>query len=327
MANYIDLDVNFEKSPMETEELLKEPVFNNPVLTQFFGDIQTGLDKSEVLFHFLDYVEDITRPAVDCQEPTYVTGTDIYQKKLTLCNRMIAVEQCTNVLNNTVWQKYKKKGVEEGDATGTILEEIVTQSMIGATLEDEPTIAFFGDITDNVNPLLSVCDGIWKKIFAGVQANEIPHFNVDDNALVADEGVAILKAVLDQADDRLKDDPDAVYSVTGSVYDNIKATYQKNCCTELQFVNLQNGIKVLTYDGKIVVPYRLWDRKITKYTLGSPHRVILANPNNFLMGFEEIEAKDRFKFWFNPEKDKNYAKMKYRAGVLIKFNRMVSVSY
>lgn len=326
MANYLSLNVNIDKSPQQTEEIIKEPIFNNPAITQFFGDIQTGLEKDDVSFNFIDYVEDITRPAVDCQEPSYVTGTEIYPKTLSLCNRMIAVEQCTNILRKTVWQKYLKKGVDEGDGTGTIIEDLIIESIMGGNKEDEPTIAFFGDTTSNV-PLLSTCDGIWKYIFAGVQANEIPHFNVDDNALVADEGLAILKAVFDQSDDRLKDDADAIYSVTGSIYDNVKASYQKGCCTELQFEYLQSGIQVMKYDGRIIVPYRIWDRKISKYTLGSPHRVVFANPNNFMMGFEEIEAKDRFRFWYNIDKDKNYARMKYRAGVLIKFNSMVSVSY
>lgn len=332
MADFIALDVNFQKTPQETEDIIKKVYYEDPELTNFFGDVRTGLTKNSILLNFKDRSKRLVRAAKPCQEGDYVTGEDIFQKELSLCDFEVNLKQCTSILYDTVWQKQMGKGPAQGEITGTILEDLITEDMMQGVSKDIKDVAFFGDTAlagnEEYKKPFKVCDGIWKKIIANVIALKTKHFDVDDNALVADEGISILNNILKLSTPELKKDKlNGKFWVTGTIYDNIEETYSKQCCTELQFKNLVDGIPSLTYKGFEIIPMYGWDEVIEELVLGSPHRAIFSTKENFVWGLKNVEEQGIIDSWYEKKEKQNYFRMWFSNGNLIKWEDRMVVAY
>lgn len=220
-----------------------------------------------------------------------------------------------------------KNGIDKPDLTGTEFALFLEERIATALAESVYRIAFFGDKTiDNIADggvlkdgvdirYFNAINGFWKQLFAIATAKPDLHVAIAKNAganVAAQKFTAqdttdqvatgILESMVAQADERLLADPNVGFIVTKSFADQYKRERKKATGFELPYLRVEQGIKVLEYDGIPLYVLGIQDRIIKSYMTGAksnlPHRVILTTiASNLQLGVEEesdLSALDAF---------------------------------
>ena len=125
----------------------------------------------------------------------------------------------------------------------------------------------------------------------------IPKFTITKNAgatyalqaLAADEGRTILKAVYNGADSRLRGNSEAKFYVTGDLYDNFMETVETVEGAGGIVKTLIDGRPGLSYHNIPIYKELIFDEVIKTYqddgtVWNLPHRVVLTTPGNIPFG-------------------------------------------
>lgn len=227
----------------------------------------------------------------------------------------------------------QRKGIQRPDMTDTAVADFIAELLPDALYEDFLRITWFNSTTAtlvgagsgdaNVTAgttigLMNIIDGIWKQVIglgagakttgadAGgiVAANAAASFALQDSTLTPAGVAKDLDALTYNADLRLRGDAGAVIEVTQSVYDKagqyLRASFPN---IEAAYMTLQNGVRVLSWNGYPVIPISYWDRLIrskfsngTKYDL--PHRALMTTLGNIQAGVDDTSAIGDFEIWY-----------------------------
>lgn len=273
----------------------------------------------------------------------------------------IPFSQCLDDLLPSFWKWGAKMGKDKLDLTQTDFEEWFTILYAEASIEAALRIAWF-NATDHANysdspagfitnatdtDYYNIINGLWYQLFDIAATNSDRQYVISENsnatyalqALATDKGQTILANLEEQADDRLRDDEDAVMFVTRSIFDNYMATLRSKGVSESfmyiqtggQFTK-QNGYRVAEYNGIPVIEVPFWDRKIksdfnngTKWWL--PHRAVYTNPENLALGFEEADSFEDFNAWYNPDEGEWRARGMYSIDAKVVIDSHVQVAF
>jgi len=151
-----------------------------------------------------------------------------------------------------------------------------------------------GAFADTIDiDLYNVIDGLWKQIFAEINAGDSNFVDITQNenatyalqVLPADSAVDYLGAMYDQADSRLLEQPDAKFYVTRSIADNYRKTLRTKTLGAGFLEVTENGRPQLYFEGIPVMVRSDWDRDIKRLfdngtKVDKPHRALLTTPNN-----------------------------------------------
>lgn len=185
-----------------------------------------------------------------------------------------------------------------------------------ANVDDSPA----GVITSGLNLSYFNCsDGFWQQIFDIVTANSarragtiaknngltyaLQAFDTTDTTNKVAHGY--LRALLTNADFRLRGNPNKVIMVTQSIYDQYLLELESYTSVEGSFRLLQDGTRSLTFRGVPVIPVDFWDRMILANEnygthLHLPHRGLLTVKENLVIGVEEVANLSEVGFFYDP---------------------------
>ncbi len=158
--------------------------------------------------------------------------------------------------------------------------------------------------------LYNVFDGLWKQVLAEINSSNGNYLEISENqgasyadqVLAEDAAFDLFEKMLEEADERLLEDPSAKFYVTRSLSDNYRKTLRKKTLGAGFIEVTENGKTQLLFDGYRVDTKYVWDRTIkgsqnngTKWNL--PHRTLFTTPDNIPVGTvatEDFEALDSF---------------------------------
>lgn len=290
-------------------ELFLKPLIEDPRIDQLPFDLVMTKFQGKDLF-FNNNLDKITTKKVSCGW-TSGGSVDFIKKTVNPVELQATVEQCYNVLVNTIFANGMADGWRRGELTPEILDFLSTQRA-HAFNRDLLSILFLGD-TLSLNPYYTPLDGIWKKLQEGANAAD-GTVNAGTFA-VADFSpanfFATLKSIHDQQPLLLKqvERQDKVWLWTDAVYDAYLEYLYVSTQTNAGIVqreSIVDGITANSFLGIPIVRTKIVDERLAQdFPLLSPFRTILTVPSNHKVvldasGFLEELA------WYERKEDTYY---------------------
>lgn len=284
-------------------ELFWKPLLNDPRINSLPFVLHSGKIGKELYFD-AEFTAEPTIKATCGWD--YKTGSPITKKALDPVELDFSFEQCYTDFVKSIFGDNLPDGWRKGELTPEIVDRIVTKQS-NAFNTNLLYALFFGDSASSTTWLTGI-DGVFKKLLAGVAAND---GTVDAGAIAAND---LLPANIEQTmydiftaqSDLMKtfDNSQKVFIVTQNVYEAWGRFLQINTSVGGNIIDrssVQNGVTGIAYQGIPLVNASYIDRGISLYDLtgspavpNDPRRVILTVPSNHHImidgsGFEDIE--------------------------------------
>lgn len=345
------------KEVQSMTETIFETVYLNPELNELHVIAEGIVADQQIVF--LGRLSKITKKAGAC-------GTGLTNKNIPMSEKFWSpvrtkfwLAQCAEDLEESFWIWGTQKGIKRDDLTGTDFAEFVMLRMGDALGEDAMRIVWFNDtdhatVDDSPAGVLTsgtdvtdynIINGLWSQAYAVVASDSDRLVAISRNAQstyanqrfsAADVTnkvvIGILQDVVDNSDTRLSERDDAVLMVTKSVFDQYKKELKSYTELESAYTILQNGKKVLTFDGYEVRKISFWDRTIrSDFNDGTkwfqPHRVMFTVKANIPVGFDASEAIKKIEQWYEMKDEKMNWRGKYKIDTKILEDYMVQFAY
>ena len=227
------------------------------------------------------------------------------------------LEICYTEMEGTIAEYALKNGTAIGDLNGTQVMSEVIYPIINDLLVDLIwRIAWFGDtdaenitdggsITNGVDTdLITVADGLWKRIFAQVAVNSAQRTAITTNTKAAMTAQGAATALIDQmlfdAGPEIMAKSGKVIYMTQALATAFDMDLRKSNCCNLPWNQVTEGITTTTYNGITYVAVAKWDELIATFENGAmPYRAILTTKDNLLVGTPAGEFVNDFDFYFD----------------------------
>lgn len=325
VSSTVDLSpVDFNgKQVMELSETIYTSIFKNPALSDVVKFVSGIKAKQQVvilgLLGLVGRTKSTTNCAPDASTQT-IPSTQKYWNPAPVEDRFV---ECWKTLLGQFWVWGLNNGIEKADLTNTDFALFLDDRITTAQVEAIWRILFFGDtaadtfansglLTNGTDKTyFNMINGIWKQVFA--IATEFPNnkFTIAKNAGNSyvnqkfTHGIAgsntdvgnqvisnMFQDMVDGADTRLTEDPDAAFWVTKSVADQYARERKSVTNIPEAYTRTESGIQQLEFGGYKVNVLAVWDRNIKAYfdngtTTYLPHRVLFTTKSNMQAGVEE----------------------------------------
>lgn len=338
-------------------EAVLESVYSNPELNAVH-DIRQGIVALEQIV-FLGILTKITKVDAGCGTGATSPAINMSEKFWNPAKVKIWIEECADNLEASFWIWGEKMGIDRDDLTSGDFAKFVMMRMKSAMLEDVWRIAWFNDtqngnysdtnpgpITNGVSTAdYTIINGFWGQAYDIVAADSdrvvaisrnnqatfaAQRFTAQDTTDKVVHG--ILQDVKDNADFRLLDKPDLAFLVTQSIYNQYQKELKSYTAVNEAWIMVQEGKKVLSFDGIPVIPINFWDRTIqTDMSNGTkwyqPHRVFFTTKSNIVIGFDEFGAAQNMEQFYLPKEETTNWRSKYRIDAKILEDYLIQVAY
>lgn len=359
--------MNFEQFTVDNgairdlNELLFTSVFNDPDLETVLTPM-TGIENGKKL-GYVDRMGDVGVAGGGC-DPTYtkveITG---FEKTWDLGDWEIPKSVCYKDLEDTIARYGMKTGTDRADLQDTPYWDKFLIPLLDSAINDMFwRLVWFGDkeaknvtdggnITDGIDiKLLSVCDGLWKRLLSIIAADPSKQVTIEANSKTSvteqktalrTEGVAvgIIDNLLSEADGRIFDKDDHAIFMTNSLYKALRNDVYKLTKYQMTTETLCRGIQLSEYDGHKVVVLDIWDRMIKKYEsitktvdseeqtyLNCPHRAVLCSPQNLFAGTTDKDIFTSLTVKFDDRQRDNFIYASSNIGTLVGEDELVQVA-
>ena len=226
----------------------------------------------------------------------------------------VYIEQCRTDVEATAAVYSMKSGVSYDDFTGTDYMNIILTVLADAIKESMIRIFWFNDTLADVvgnggtlttgteKKYFNVINGFFKQLLAQVAVNPAQRVTISENAqatYVAQEMLpanakGYLQSLVFKAPMQLRNMADSFILCTQSFYDAYYLSLQGTVIQDM-YMNLTEGISVLKYNGKALIPVPIWDVIIHTYynngtTLLNPHRAIYTAKSLLAVGTDSAKT-------------------------------------
>ena len=363
--------MNFEEFTIDNgairdlNELLFTSVFKDPDLERVITPM-TKVENGKKL-GYVDRMGDVGEAGGGC-DPVY-SNVEIlgFEKTWELGKWQIPKTICYEDLEDTIARYGMNEGTERADLQDTpYWDKFLMPLLEKAINEMFWRLAWFGDknakhvseggnITEGIKlKLLTVCDGLWKRLQAIIAANPAQQITISANneatyaqqkAALRVDGYAmgIVDDMLSEADSRIFDKDDHAIFMTNSLYKALREDVYRRSKYQMTAETIMNGIQVSQYDGHTVVVIDIWDRMIKKYEtittttgegaqavtnvkLNCPHRAVLCSPQNLFVGTSDKDRYASMTVKFDDRKRDNFIYAESNLGTLVGEDELVQVA-
>lgn len=311
-----EVGVNFDytyNGKLSTEVLFR-PSIDTPAIGDFFT-IFPQLKYSQKV-NLLLPLEKVVKAYTSCGR-TFTDGIDITNTTLTLTQLEINMEWCKDdfegLVGNVLAEEWLRTGVGEFDPSGTEIQKIIDQHVSDAARRDTFRIFSFGD-TNDADADWNQLDGLWPTLIAnsGTGAAYCVRRTSDlAGTLASGAALTALEAAYTGSAIILKQLPNSMkyFGVTGSVYENLLASYESNSNgTENQFTLLKDGADNLTYRGIQIKAIYAWDSALADTTcplFGRTNLILYTTKTNHAVGVDVESDQTAISGWYE-RKDRKY---------------------
>lgn len=349
------------KEVQSMSEAIMESVYQNPEINSIHM-VAEGIVADEQIV-FLGILSKITKKNTTCGGSPTAAEIDETEKYWRPVRVRIWVEQCADDLEASFWVYAQQKGIKRKDLTKTDFADFIMQRLDTAIAEDLLRIVWFNDTdheTVDGSPAgvlasgvditdYTIIDGLWKQLYDVVSADADRYsdglasrngqatyaaqkFTAADTTNKVVHGT--LQSMIDDADPRLSEaeGKGLFFLVTKSVYNQYKKELKSYTSIEAAWLMVQDGQKVLAFDGIPVIPMTFWDRTIkadfkdgTKYY--QPHRALLTVKENIPVGLDALASVKALENFYLPKEETNNWKGGYKVDAKVLQSYLVQVAY
>ena len=143
------------------------------------------------------------------------------------------------------------------------------------------------------------------------------------------DGIAILRAVYDQAPLPLKGLPNSekVLNVTGSVWMQYNEDIEEGGGGDFGLMTLIDGNPKLYFRGIEVRPQWRWDEIATALGTTLPNYVEYTTKMNKVLATDVLDPSSELRIWYDDKDEKNYVKARFKMGSNYIHPSLISVGY
>lgn len=348
------------KEVMTMTEAIMTAVNTNPELTSVHSVAEGIVAEQQIVF--LGVLSKITKKKESCGGTPTAKEISTSQKTWNPTRVRFWLQQCADSLEETFFVWGLNKGIDRKDLTNTDYSEFLMQRIEEALVEDVMRIAWFNDkdheliadggrVTDALTATgledYTIIDGLWKQIYAIVGGDASRKTAIARNALTTYATqkflaidttnkvvMGIFADMVDNMDPRLYATRGKGLTIwcTSSVYKQYKKELESYGSLESAWIQIQEGVKSLSYDGIPVVPIDFWDRTIradfdTTTAWYQPHRVVITVKENIPIGIDGTAELSKVKQFFDDMTETNNWKGGYKIDAKVLENHMIQVAY
>lgn len=328
----IDVD-DLTLNPQEAQavsEVIFERIFNDGDIAQFH-DIETGIDMKKQIV-FAGRVGLLGRASTGCT-PNEEGGFAMTEKYWNPAREDFRLEHCADDVPTLLklFRKASKMNPDFYDRVGSEELGVIISVVENAMIENLHRKIWFSDtaaalVADSgvfkagtTLTYWNTFDGLFKQIMTDVTAGTTPKAAITANAgnsyanqaLAADDALAVFSDMVVKADERLLASGDAYILATRSLTDNYRASLRtKNLGAGFLEV-VEGGRPMLYFDGIPVYTRYDWDRYIkgyqdndTKWNL--PHRAVMTVKENIPVGTLSTEDFTKLDVFYDKKSKANY---------------------
>lgn len=308
-------------------EIFIKPAFTTPALESEVT-VLLGL-KSKRQMVLDTNLQDIVKASSGCGRTTSGDVIDITDKFIETCDAKINLEQCAKNLADTFMEEMLRTGNNLFDLTGTEIASYIEKKVLEALKIDLYNILWFGD-TNSGYSTLATCDGLWKKLIAGVSAYGIQRPYVFTSEVLADcQAITVMREMVEGASDLLDSIPegDKYIKLTRELYDNYVTCREDACCGDRSWSMIEEGKRQMYFRGIPVYKASEWSNAITHYALSYKHRAIYATKSNLFLGTDAISDTTSFEMFYDKRDKLNYIDGEFKIGVNYAYDELVVLAY
>jgi hypothetical protein len=311
----------------EANELFLEPIFFDDDLRSQWRVMPNVVTKKKM--GFVQQMENVVRKYAGCGFNP-IGEVIVYDRSIETEKAKVDLEVCWDEFQDTVFEELLQRGVRLPDLTGTLIQEIITLRAQQAIRLDIERLGYFGNTASN-NPNFDLVDGLWSVFYPNlVTETLIPRTDTGSGSdLAAGDGIAILRAVYDQAPLQLKGLPanQKVINVSGSVYSQYREDIEEAGGGDYGLLQLINGVETLTFRGIPVIAQWRWDDILTSLSVTKPHYVEYTTPLNKVLATDVTNPATELSTWYDQKDEKVYTKARFKMGVNYIHHSLISVGY
>ena len=201
----------------------------------------------------------------------------------------------------------------------------------GITLTGATTLIFTSTIPGQPTPTPTVSAAVTGDLTG---SNVATTANTAPVALGSGESEDILLGLVNGSDRVLKEVPKAnkIFLVADDVYENY-ITYNEGLGTERSHTMLLDGVEFTTYRGIMMIPMG-WGvhldadfPHVSTELYAYPHRVILTETTNLVMGLDAMSEYNQTRIWYNEDEQENRFRNQVKLGTQYVHPKLMSVAY
>lgn len=333
MSNVLGTNFSYTWDGITSTDVMIKPSIMTPDILQLFT-VRQGIKYKEQMA-LANPISKIVKKYTSCDRSETGTGVSITSKELTTTRLEVYLSECVDAFDATIMSTLTKDGIDYNDITGTQLQTVIQDLVTDAVRRDNFRIFSFGD-TDNSSSDYSQLNGLWPTLIAGNASYAVKRIGAALGSGTLSSGTALtyLKAHYDGAPIILKqlENTQKAFFVTGSVYENLLASYESNSTgSENQFALLQMGPNgFLKYRGIDVKPIYAWDASLqADFPLGNnvQHLILYTTPGNHAIGVERASDQGNIQMWYERKDRKVYIEGMYKMGYVYIHDELQTVSF
>jgi hypothetical protein len=321
------LNINLQGE--EANQMILKPVFFDDGIEELF-DTMNFVNKDQKIA-YVGTLENILKSVDGCGfNPD--GSFSISQRTMSTRQVGIALELCYDEFKDTIYKQLAKKGTAISDLSGTVFGNLLALRAQQGVKKDIIKTAFFGNKA-STDDKINYADGMWSVYIPALVADGlIPYINSGSGTpLTAGEGIELLRTVKNRSSNFLKATPNTekVMYVSANVYEQYITDLQANGqSSDLHFVALQSGIRVLMFDGVEVKPMWEWQAYALEYLgLANANLVLYTIKKNFVLGTDIENYANQMKMWYDEIEEKIFIKSKFYLGFNFKHEEFITVAY
>ena len=230
----------------------------------------------------------------------------------------VNLDTCATTLNDTIWEKTKRKGAEDNNTIGTTLSSILLVRIKQGIQLDTNRLYWFGNkASTDVDYNLS--DGFWTvHIPALVGSNAMPYIDSGSGApLAQDDATNLLEKMWLAQSLELKGLPKASkrFMVSSSVYNAYMKDLELTIGGDAGRTAMINGVETLAYRGIALQEEVYWNHyDEVDFDLPEQHRALLTTPSNLVIATDLMSSKNSIDIWYDKKFELVHYKAKFKLG-------------
>ena len=316
-------------------EIFYEPVFRSDDIMSNYRVIPNVKHKMNVYTSaaLTNIVQKYTTCSSTSQDP--VQQFNIENKTITAGRCRVALEQCTSMFFDTYIEEMYRNGVDVMNLEGTQLADAIVNRAVKGIGSDVVRLAWGGDSTTTN---YTAFDG-WMKLMgaqAPVVAARVTVLGFE-TAPLADEAIALLRKMYDQAPANLQQVPSSEkkFFVTPKIFNAYLANLEGNTA-DLGIVNTVDGYQRVSFRGVQVVPMYEWDTILaatnpaifnvtptggaaTNFSNGACY----VATENLIIGSDVNDPEGSFKVFYDELEEKMFFRGYFKLGVQYLYDSLV----
>ena len=268
---------------------------------------------------FVGVLDDILQKNTGCGF-TPMGNLDMYERTVEVEDIKVNLEQCSDELENTIWEESLRKGVDQNNLTGTALSNIALLRIRQGIQLGCERLFWYGD-KSSLSTKYNMLDGMWTVHIPALVAaptNATPYISSGSGApLAQDDATELLKNMWEAQDLTLLGIPDSEkrFYVSRSVYQGYMSDLELNGGGDAGRSALINGQSTLAFRAIALIQMPYWDQYDTvDFNAPNTHRALLTTPTNLVVATDLQSSKNVVKIWFEEKEETTNYKVKFKLG-------------